>query len=68
MRFSAPVKQVNETSCPISSHHTPITWGMMLARFGCMIRPYRVELGAFVTKSMIPMRRRFEPPAMGESS
>ena len=37
----------NVTSWPASSHHTAITCGMMLAKFGFMMRFQRLGLGAF---------------------
>ena len=46
------------TSWPACSHHTPITWGMILARLAFMSRPYREGLGLFVTRSRTPMRSR----------
>src|SRR6266487_3946235 len=65
-RSSRPVYETKRTSCPASSHQTPTTWGMMLAKLGSMTWLQRASLGLPVIRSSMQTRRcRTRPP--GES-
>src|SRR6266568_1849815 len=61
-RSSRPVYETKRTSCPASSHQTPTTWGMMLAKLGCMTWLQRASFGPPVIRSRMQTRRCLTGP------